>query len=103
MKKLLIPIILAAFAAPGIASADEAAAKSNGCLKCHAVDKKKDGPAFKEVAKKYKGKADAQAKLTAFLSKGGKVKVDGQEEDHKTVKGGDAAVAGNITKWILSL
>ncbi len=31
------------------------------------------------------------------------VKVDGQEEDHKVVKGGDAAVAGSIAKWILSL
>lgn len=104
MKKLLLPLaIAAALAAPGIASADEAAAKSNGCLKCHSVDKKKDGPAFKEVAKKYKGKADAEAKLTTFLSKGGKVKVDGQEEDHKVVKGGDAAVAGSIAKWILSL
>ena len=104
MKKLLVPIALAAaLAAPGFASADEAAAKSNGCLKCHAVDKKKDGPAFKEVAKKYKGKADAEAKLTAFLSKGGKIKVDGVEEDHKTVKGGDAAVAGKLAKWILSM
>jgi cytochrome c len=103
MKKLLIPLVLAAFAAPGIASADESLAKSNGCLKCHAVDKKKDGPAYKDVAKKYKGKADAEAKLTAFLSKGGKIKVDGVEEDHKTVKGGDAEVAGKIAKWILSL
>jgi len=104
MKKLLLPLALAAaLASPGLAFADEATAKSNGCLKCHAADKKKDGPAFKEVAKKYKGKADAEAKLTAFLSKGGKIKVDGVEEDHKTVKGGDAAVAGKLSKWILAM
>ena len=103
MKKLLIPLVLLAFAAPGVASADEAAAKANGCLKCHAVDKKKDGPAYKEVAKKYKGKADAEAKLTTFLAKGGKIKVDGVEEDHKTVKGGDTAVANSIAKWILAM
>ncbi len=103
MKRLIVPLVLAAFVAPGIASADESLAKSNGCLKCHAVDKKKDDPAYKEVAKKYKGKADAEAKLTAFLSKGGKVKVDGQEEDHKVVKGGDPAVAATLAKWILSL
>lgn len=102
MKRIVLPLVLAAFLAPGLAAADEGLAKSNGCLKCHAVDKKKDGPAFKEVAKKYKGKGDAEAKLTAFLSKGGKIKVDGVEEDHKTVKGGDAAVAGTITKWILA-
>ncbi|MBL0140658.1 MAG: class I cytochrome c [Betaproteobacteria bacterium] len=104
MKKLFIPLAFAALAVPGIALADAAGdAKSNGCLKCHAVDKKKDGPAFKEVAKKYKGKADAEAKLTAMLSKGVKIKVDGVEEDHKTVKGGDAAVAGGIAKWILAM
>jgi cytochrome c len=104
MKKLLIPFaVAAALAVPGIASADEAAAKANGCLKCHAVDKKKDGPAYKEVAKKYKGKADAEAKLTTFLAKGGKIKVDGVEEDHKTVKGGDTAVANSIAKWILAM
>lgn len=102
MKRLILPLILAAFAAPGIATADEGLAKSNKCMKCHAVDKKKDGPAFKDVAKKYKGKADAEAKLTAFLSKGGKIKVDGVEEDHTTVKGGDAATAATLAKWILS-
>jgi len=59
-------------------------------------------PAFKEVAKKYKGKADAEAKLTAFLSKGGKIKVDGVEEDHKTVKAG--CRRGRLHhKWILSM
>ena len=104
MKKLLIPLALAAaLAVPGIASADAAATKSNGCMKCHDTDKKKDGPAFKEVAKKYKGKADAEAKLTTMLSKGAKIKVDGQEEDHKSVKGGDAAVAGSFSKWILAM
>lgn len=102
MKRLILPLVIAAFAAPGLVSADEGLAKSNKCLKCHAVDKKKDGPAFKEVAKKYKGKADAEAKLTAFLSKGGKIKVDGVEEEHTTVKGGDAAVAGKIAKWVLA-
>ena len=105
MKRLMIPLTLAALALPGLAAAadeGQSLAKSNGCLKCHAVDKKKDGPAYKDVAKKYKGKADAEAKLTAFLSKGGKIKVDGVEEDHKTVKGGDAAVAGTIAKWVLS-
>ena len=30
--------------------------KEHGCLKCHEMDKKKVGPAFKEVAAKYKGK-----------------------------------------------
>jgi ubiquinone/menaquinone biosynthesis C-methylase UbiE len=34
---------------------------TNKCAKCHSVDKKKDGPAFKVTAAKYKGKADGEA------------------------------------------
>jgi len=30
--------------------------KEHGCLACHDMDKKKVGPAFKEVSAKYKGK-----------------------------------------------
>ena len=59
------------------AEAAQALAKKSDCFKCHAVDKSKKGPSMKKIAEKYKGKADAEAKLTAFLSKGGKVKVDG--------------------------
>lgn len=46
-------------------------AKKNNCLMCHAVDKKVMGPAYKDVAAKYKGQADAEAKLIAKVSKGG--------------------------------
>ncbi len=102
MKKLALSLVLAALAVPGIAAADEALAKKNICLKCHAVDKKKDGPSFQEVAKKYKGKADAEAKLVTFITKGGKIKVDGAEEDHATVKSKDVGEATTIVKWILS-
>ena len=41
------------------ATADEIMTKS-GCMACHAKDKKMVGPAFKDIAAKYKGdKADA--------------------------------------------
>ena len=36
-------------------------AKSRGCLACHGADKKIVGPAFKDVAAKYKGDASAAA------------------------------------------
>jgi cytochrome c len=102
MKKLALPLVLAALALPGIAAADEALAKKNNCLKCHAVDKKKDGPSFQETAKKYKGKADAEAKLVSFITKPTKIKVDGQEEEHATVKSKDVGEATTLVKWILS-
>lgn len=72
------------------------------CLKCHSVDKKKDGPAYKEVAAKYKNKPDAEAKLTKHLTEPSKVKVDGVEEEHGSVKTRDAARVKNLVQWILS-
>jgi cytochrome c len=100
MKRFALPLALAAaLALPGIASADEATAKKNNCLKCHAVDKAKDGPAYKEVAKKYKGKHDAEAKLTEFILKGGKV----GKEDHDPIKSKSADEAKTLAKWILAM
>lgn len=53
------------------ANANQALAQKSGCLACHAVDQKILGPAYKDVAKKYKGQADAEAKLVAKVKKGG--------------------------------
>ena len=41
------------------------------CGACHAIDKKIVGPAWKDVAAKYAGKADAEATLVANITKGG--------------------------------
>jgi len=53
------------------ALADEALAKKHNCTACHSVDKKMVGPAYQDVAKKYKGQADAPAKLAEKVKKGG--------------------------------
>jgi cytochrome c len=53
------------------AQADEALAKKYGCMACHQVDKKVVGPSYKDVAAKYKGKADAPAMLAGKVKKGG--------------------------------
>lgn len=76
--------------------------KDSKCLKCHGIDIKKDGPSYKEVAAKYKGKADAEVKLTKHVTEPSKVKVDGEEEDHGSVKTRDAARIKNLVAWILS-
>jgi cytochrome c len=55
----------------GAARADEALAKKYNCLACHQTDKKLVGPAYKDVARKYKGQADAVAKLSEKVKKGG--------------------------------
>ncbi len=84
------------------APAAEALMKKSGCLKCHAVDRKKDGPAYKDVAAKYKGRADAEKTLTTFLTTNAKIKVDGKEEEHASLKTGKEAEARNVAAWILS-
>ena len=69
-------LFLAVVAAAGltlapVARADEALLKKHNCVACHAVDKKMVGPAYKDVAKKYKGQKDMAAKLAEKVKKGG--------------------------------
>lgn len=98
-------LAVAASAASAAPDADAAGKvlKENGCTKCHSVDKSKKGPAYKKVAEKYKGKADAEAKLTEFVTKSPKVKLDdGTEEEHKALPAKDAAAIKNVVQYILA-
>jgi cytochrome c len=93
MKLALIAIVASiGITAATVANAQEALAKSSGCLNCHAIDTKKVGPAFKDVAAKYKGKADAEATLVAKVT-GGK--------EHPAVKASGDDVK-SLVKWVLS-
>lgn len=96
--------LLAPVAQAADAEAAQALARQNGCFKCHGLDKAKDGPAWKEIAVKYKGKADAQQHLFTHLTTGEKAKfADGHEEEHKVIKSPDALKTRNLIDWILSL
>ncbi len=87
--------------------AARALAKQNNCFKCHGVDKKGDGPAYKDVAAKYRGKANAEERLMIHLTTGEKAKFDdGHEEDHKIIKTSppkDTEQIKNLIHWILAL
>lgn len=48
-----------------------ALAKGNACLTCHGVDKKIIGPAFKEIASRYKGDSSARVGLIKKVKEGG--------------------------------
>ena len=62
--------------------------KAKGCLGCHDFDKKKVGPAYKDVAAKYKGDANAEAMLVAKLKDGkGHMKINASESEIKTMVG----------------
>lgn len=97
-------IFMTAASAEIDADAAKSLAKRNDCLKCHAVDKTKKGPSYKSIALKYKGKADAEAKLIKQITTAPKVKLeDGTEEEHKIIDTKDQKEMKNLVNWILSL
>lgn len=76
-------------------------ANKSGCFACHAVDKKVVGPAYRDVAAKYRGQPDAELKLIQKVKNGGRgiwgqvpmpPNLQVKDEDIKT-----------LVDWILSL
>jgi cytochrome c len=105
------PFLAAAVLTAGMAmtfpagAADDKAAekilKDNDCAKCHTLAREKEGPPYRKIAEKYKGKADAEQKLFAHLTSEPVVKVDGKDEKHKKIQGSEAEVK-NLAQWILT-
>jgi len=71
MKIVIVALTAAAAVLSAPARADEALAKKHNCLACHQADKKLVGPAYKDIAKKYKGQASAAGMLADKVKKGG--------------------------------
>jgi cytochrome c len=81
MKAILMAVVAAGALAGGMVQAQDATKK---CMGCHDMEKKKVGPAFKDVAAKYKGNKDAQAMLVAKIKDGkGHAKIAGSDDDLK--------------------
>ena len=70
MRLLSIAVFSAAVLVAHSSQASEALARKNDCLGCHAVATKLVGPAYKDVAAKYAGQADAQAQLVQSIRNG---------------------------------
>lgn len=100
MKRIVIAVA-AAIAFAGTAQANEELAKKNNCTACHKIEGKLVGPAYKDVAAKYRGDKKAEAMLIDKVKKGG-MGVWGpipmppntavKDEDIKT-----------LVKWVLAL
>ena len=87
MRTILIAVAAAGLLAGGIVQAQDVL-KAKGCLGCHEMDKKKVGPAFKDVAAKYKGNKDAAGMLVAKIKDGkGHAKIAGSDDDLKAAVG----------------
>jgi cytochrome c len=104
IRNLVDWILALPIAAPVDVKAAERLAGQSRCLKCHAVDVKKDGPAWKDVAAKYLGSVGAEEGLYKHVTTGRKAKFDdGHEESHPIVKTNDPDRINNLVNWILSL
>ena len=104
MKVMMLALAAVALAAAAPARADDDGKEllqKSGCTACHAIDKKVVGPAYQDVAAKYKGDKDALAKLSDKVKKGGSgVWGPVPMPPNAQVSDGDIK---NLVGWILTL
>jgi cytochrome c len=101
MKSMILSAATLVLAVALPAQASEDLAKKHNCTTCHAVKGAKTiGPTYADVAKKYAGQKDAEAKLVDKVKKGGQG-VWGQipMPPNAAVPDGDVKT---LVKWILS-
>jgi len=102
MKSLILSAAALALAASVPAQANEALAKKHMCLTCHVIKGAKTiGPSYADVAKKYAGHKDAEAKLVDKVKKGGQG-VWGQVPMPPNGTVPDADIKA-LVKWVLSI
>jgi cytochrome c len=102
MKALILSIATLGLMAAGSARASDALAKKHLCTTCHVVKGTKTiGPTYADVAKKYAGQKDAEAKLADKVKKGS-TGTWGQIPMPPNAAVPDADVRA-LVKWILSI
>ena len=102
MKSLILSAAVLVLGAALPAQASEELAKKHMCTTCHAVKGAKTiGPTYADVAKKYAGQKDADAKLAEKVKKGGQG-VWGQVPMPPNAAVPDADIKA-LVKWILSV
>ncbi|MFY9317156.1 MAG: c-type cytochrome [Burkholderiales bacterium] len=101
MKSLILPAAALALGAALSAQASDDLAKKHLCSTCHVVKGAKTiGPTYADVAKKYAGQKDAEAKLAEKVKKGGQG-VWGQVPMPPNAAVPDADIKV-LVKWVLS-
>ena len=104
MKSIVTTLAVIGFLVAGNAMAvDMPAAGKAKCGACHAIDHKLVGPAWKDIAAKYAGKAGADKTLVANITKGGEFGwKTGQKMPPKGLGATDAEIA-SLAKFIVDL
>lgn len=72
VRKIIVTAFSVLIVQAGQAMADETLAKRAGCLECHSAEKKIIGPAFHDIAARYKGNPRARETLKEKVKNGGK-------------------------------
>jgi len=102
MKSLILSAAALVLGAVLPAQASEELAKKYLCTTCHVIKGPKTiGPAYADVAKKYAGQKDAEAKLFEKVKKGGQG-VWGQVPMPPNATVPDADIKA-LVKWVLSI
>ena len=82
--RFVVAVAVAIAAGAVLAQSGEEVVKSKGCLNCHAVDAKKVGPSFKDIAAKNKDNKGAGDKIAGALKEGkGHPKISASDADIK--------------------
>lgn len=102
IRPFIVGVLMLGLQPVHAADSAEALAQKSNCLMCHSVSAAILGPAYKDVAKKYKGDKGAEARLVAKVKAGGsgvwgKVPMP---PNSPQVKDEDIST---IVKWVLSL
>lgn len=78
-------------------------ARNQHCLRCHAVLKKKEGPSYVSVAKRYKDDEDAEKIIFEEITESPRIKMsDGHKEAHRAVQNIPKEQIMNLVHWILA-
>lgn len=100
--RFALAALVAGLCAAGPAAASQQISTKSGCAACHAPDRKLIGPSYKDIALKYKGRADAPALLADKVRKGGQGvwgPVPMLPLDRKTISDADLKA---VVAWILA-
>lgn len=76
--------------------------RTSHCFRCHAVEKRKKAPAYKEIAAKYRPRADAEALLLKHITEKPIVKTEDGDEEHARIKTTDERETRNAVRWLLT-
>jgi cytochrome c len=102
LKAIVLASTLA-FSIVSSAQASEQLMEKSGCISCHRIDQKLVGPAFKDVAAKYKSRPDAAAYLFGKVRSGSEDVWGDMPMPPKSSEQLSDADLNSIIDWLLKL